>query len=508
MLPSPSELNLGVTEWRPWQPEVIEWLKEVYEGGTKVAVLNAPPGVGKSIVAIGFSRYMDFSEVTLTSTLQLQDQYSAIPGVVDMRGRANFPCPLLGAGYTAEDGICTIGEPCEYRDPDPLNGGAIVCPYYNRKAQARNAREVVSGYQYYLRDALGSRVLSGRDLLVADEAHQIEDELRKWRQVDVSSRARKLLGVREVDAGSSGWLEALREMASEWLRRHDDTRRYWTQSSREARRDYKSIERLGRELGPVAGDLGGWVWESDPDAGQLLYRPVRVSESFLALAQSGKHLLLMSATISRLDLEELGVEDYAYLELASPFPSYNRPILYQPVIRVRQKLSNEELTKWTAKLDEILEVHSSEKGLIHTGNYRMAQYYLGHSRFGRRLMSHTAHSRGTVLEAFKASSQPVVLVSPSMTTGVDLPYDYTRFQVVAKVSWPDRGDPQVAARLALPGGEAWYANKAISGLVQAYGRGVRAEDDAAVFYIIDSTYALLRYKWGRLFPRWFMEAIV
>lgn len=519
VLPEPKELGIPVPGWRPWQPDVIEWVDSVF-AEKNIAVLNAPPGVGKSIIALGFGRLDPRSTaILLTGTKQLQDQYaSTAPGIVDMRGRGNFRCTLLGGYHTADEGVCTIGEPCEYKIADPLSG-RIECPYYRRKAEAGRAWEVVTSYQFYLRDLLGGHTLSPvrapRDLLVLDEAHELEDHIRHWREVNVTTRARTLLGIHETSPGDPDWLAGVLALGKEWLGAHDDVRRFWGDADRDARRDYTSIVRLAETLGPVEFALrkesAAWVYEYDKFSGQLTYKPVLVSgEAASPLWTSAKKFLLMSATITRIDLAELGLdpETYSYRELPSPFPTSHRPIIYSPSARVNQSMSQEDLAEWVDSLDEILESHPGDKGLVHTANYKLAQHYLVRSRFSRRLMSHTGLTRSSSLDDFKRSPEPVVLVSPSMTTGVDLPYDYCRFQVIAKIQWPNKGDRQIETRLGLPGGDAWYANKAVSHLVQAYGRGVRAADDSAVLYIIDSSYDMVRNRWGKLLPRYFTEAVV
>jgi Rad3-related DNA helicase len=159
--------------------------------------------------------------------------------------------------------------------------------------------------------------------------------------------------------------------------------------------------------------------------------------------------------------------------------------------------------------------HPGEKGLIHAQNYVIAQALMA-GVGSDRLITHGPKDRALVLARFKASADPLVLVSPSMTTGVDLPYEACRFQVVAKLPFPDRGDPQVRRRLEVgpdgtPGGapgERWYAWATACGLIQACGRGVRAEDDYCATYILDSNLGWFRRAYHNLFPRWFTEAWV
>ena len=60
----------------------------------------------------------------------------------------------------------------------------------------------------------------------------------------------------------------------------------------------------------------------------------------------------------------------------------------------------------------------------------------GHFKNGARLVQHDAAHRVSELERFKATSFPLVMVSPSMDRGVDLPGDLCRFIVVMKMPYP------------------------------------------------------------------------
>ena len=105
---------------------------------------------------------------------------------------------------------------------------------------------------------------------------------------------------------------------------------------------------------------------------------------------------------------------------------------------------------------------------------------------------------------------PWIIVTPSLSTGFDLPYR-VGWQAVAKVPFADLGDSLVKARrdFELPAdprfGKRSYDDDAINQIIQASGRAVRAPDDSGVTYILDGHF------WGlykRAFsPGYFKEAI-
>ena len=117
-------------------------------------------------------------------------------------------------------------------------------------------------------------------------------------------------------------------------------------------------------------------------------------------------------------------------------------------------------------------------------------------------------NREAVLKHFEEDKNPLVLVSPSMSEGVDLPYDKCRFQIIYKIPFPYLGDKQVFMRQKRD--KRWYAYKTVMTLMQAYGRGMRAEDDYCATYILDSDIRLLFRSpmYRSLVPEFFKEAII
>jgi len=94
-----------------------------------------------------------------------------------------------------------------------------------------------------------------------------------------------------------------------------------------------------------------------------------------------------------------------------------------------------------------------------------------------------------------------------MSEGVDLPYEKCQFQVIYKVPYPYLGDKQINERKNID--PEWYAYKTIMTLMQAYGRGMRAENDHCDTYILDKNIqTILRNKmYRKLIPKFFKEAI-
>jgi Rad3-related DNA helicase len=162
-----------------------------------------------------------------------------------------------------------------------------------------------------------------------------------------------------------------------------------------------------------------------------------------------------------------------------------------------------------AEVVTILRRHRGEKGLIHAPSYgaarRLAQAVAETAPDQHaRLIVVESGRRDHALDLHRALRQPSVLVSPSLREGVDLPDDFLRFQIIAKMPYPDLGDPWTAARRQRD--PRWYAVETVKALVQAYGRSCRHAEDHGITYILDAQFERVVALDRVLLPEWFLEA--
>jgi Rad3-related DNA helicase len=226
-----------------------------------------------------------------------------------------------------------------------------------------------------------------------------------------------------------------------------------------------------------------------------------------------KRFIFSSATMNaQYTLSMLGFDpnDADILEAPSSFAKEYRPIFLRSDLILNYKSMQDHtiLRKWVDQIDEIISMYPDHKGLIHTGNYQLANLLTINSRHANRLLSHTAETRLITLERFKDLTEPKVLVSPSMTEGVDLPYEKCRFQIIGKIPYPNMIDKVWNARFEQNKEKAGtiYRQATIDQVVQATGRGMRADDDYCETWIIDGNILrLLQYTAD--FPKFFREAI-
>ncbi len=137
------------------------------------------------------------------------------------------------------------------------------------------------------------------------------------------------------------------------------------------------------------------------------------------------------------------------------------------------------------------------------GNYRIAKHIVENVK-SDRLLIHDSKTREAVLQEHMESEEPTVLVSPSMTEGVDLRDDASRWQIIAKVPFPYLGDEMTKKRMAK--NPKWYAFVTARTVIQALGRSVRSETDHAVSYILDSDWRDFYRRSGEMFNEDFKKA--
>jgi len=153
----------------------------------------------------------------------------------------------------------------------------------------------------------------------------------------------------------------------------------------------------------------------------------------------------------------------------------------------------------------ILSEHKNVKGIIHTHSYYTANRVKNSIR-DKRLLIHNSNNRDVILEKHERSKEPTVLISPSMTEGVDLKGDISRFQIICKVPYPFLGDKLVKKRMNR--WKWWYPLQTAKTVVQSVGRSVRSDTDYAVTYILDSNWSGFYYKNKNLFPEDFQKCLI
>ena len=164
------------------------------------------------------------------------------------------------------------------------------------------------------------------------------------------------------------------------------------------------------------------------------------------------------------------------------------------------------MPKVAAKLSAIMDKFSGVKGIVHTHSYKVTKFMADNVQASARVLTHTSAKgdRDAVIVRHIEATDPTVLFSPSMTEGLDLKDDLSRFSVICKVPFPYL-DPYVKARMQRD--PEWYASRVALALVQATGRSNRHKEDKAKHFILDSAIIAFLARYEHLFPKWWMDAV-
>jgi len=554
---------------RDKQRAVLLDIESAVKSGYTNIFLEAPTGFGKTPVAIALARYLGSSHIC-TATKDLQAQYRRdFPFVFEVKGRGNFPCIVkedMGLDESCDYGPCVqddnydcafktrlldykaVGEgtPNELVQLDPMAERDYVknlqkqskivelqwrpCHYFHQRWVGAKASHAVYNYRYFLSDIFYTGTTQRRKLLILDEAHQLESEVGDFRSFTIQKSMLRLLPRVQMPERDLESIDVWMDFCSTL---QDKLLKFIEQASdaidrgriAEPYTERNLIEAINREknLSSVLYDMRSskknWIVSSvqRDNTNQIMratMTPLETSGYFGEILDKGTIGFFMSATILSKDylckIAGLKPDTVKFIQVRdSDFPVRNRPIRLMNVAWLNARTMADSLPKIAKAVDNIMAMHKDEKGIIHTTSYAQLQYIrdnIGKENASRLIETGPAISREKVLERHYESKKPTVLISPSMHQGVDLKDDFSRFQVIVKVPYPDLTDKKVSEMKNRD--PKWYTWYTVLRLAQSYGRSVRSADDHATTYILDENITFLLKNAQDIVPKWFSEAIV
>lgn len=506
---------------RPEQARALDWICEQLEAGHRRIICELGTGVGKSAIAVTIGAWLEEREggqgefspgvTVLTSQKVLQDQYVRdFKQARDLRAAANFKChgPVNG----------TCGETSRVRKAVGMEMAqeklrCSACPYRTAKNEFVESHVGVTNYSYFLSEATYAGELPPRRLLVLDEAHNVEDEVRRWTSVEISEDECDELKIDYPTEGSIDpfkWLGSFRTALSAKLESMGRKLKGFVSTGNLGAKAVKGLandnDRMDKRLCQINRllDKGGKVlvsWQEDPvkHKRSIKYQPLDVRGLVQdTLYSRASAVLLMSATLLDRDVfrSSVGLQDAPFLSIPTPFKASAFGLSFRPVGKMTRDHIERTLLHYPRAIQRILDENPDAKGIIHTTNYRITRSLREALQGNPRLLFQTgAIDRERMLIEHKESIAPTVLVSPSMMEGLDLRDDLGRFQVMCKVPYPDLSDPIVKAK-----DRDWYNWRTVRTLVQAVGRSVRSETDWTKTYILDSCFMDLLERSYSMFP--------
>src|SRR5690606_3066758 len=199
-----------VKQFRPGQWRAAVETVRHFQAGKKVVFVEAPTGFGKTLFAEMTRRLLHVRGLYTCMTKSLQDQAAGdFPYARVLKGRSNYP---------------TLGFPERFRAPEWLSAAdcdkekvenedgemewvctwcnpVAACPYEVAKREAMGARLAISNMAYYLAEANHVRKLAPafEELVIIDEADELEEELMRFIEVSVPARWQRELKLGRPD---------------------------------------------------------------------------------------------------------------------------------------------------------------------------------------------------------------------------------------------------------------------------------------------------------------------
>ena len=526
---------------RDQQREAIEFALREFEEGKKFVIIEAGTGVGKSAIGVTIARAMSKwlpqndaykpGAYFITTQKILQEQYLDDFGgckgsMTSIKSSSNYQCKFH------KKQSCGEGQRLVRLEQDKTSKFfrtcSFSCNYKEAKGKFMESQESITNFSYFLAETTYSGKLLPRDVLVVDEAHNSDTELSKFIEVSISEKfAQTVLNLQmpktlNNEQAAFSWIKNVYLVKLSSHLKHIESMFEQHAGLREKVKEFENlsrqIEMLDKHMCKVNRfielfDEDNWVLnvaETDEQKTRRLeFKPIDISPySEQTLFKMGRKVLMLSATIlnHRAFCESLGVpmEQASFISLPSPFPVENRPVLVSSIGKMSASEIDNTLPKLAEAIKQIMAAHPNEKGLIHCHSYKISNYIMKNIK-NKRLITHKSDDREDALNQHLTSKGPSVLVTPSMTEGIDLKGDASRFQIICKVPYPYLGDKLVQKRMRK--WSWWYPLQTAKTVIQALGRSIRSSDDFAVSYILDSDWGRFYGQNQEMFPDTFKEAV-
>jgi Rad3-related DNA helicase len=425
-----------------------------------------------------------FGAMALTITKTLQDQYvSLFDDSKALKGKANHTC-AIDPKFTADIAPCIFNSDLKHECQV-----ANKCPYYNSRNETLVSQFGVLNYSMFL--SLPGHVKK-RDFIICDEASELEDELVKRFSRELNYKVLKKMNISITSIPINNytkfrtWLENfVGDLSEEVNTLMDSLKKKKTSTSLVDRQRLSLFKNLHMSLKTTieTWDDCEYILEKTNEA--ITLKPLRIDKLSQHIFNYGEKILLMSATIidHKHFARTLGITDYEYIEVDSTFSAKKAPIFCAGRVKLNYKNLKSSLPYIAKQIKNLCDQHKDVKGVIHTHTMEITNYLRNNINDPRFIFRGDGMTNEQILKQHLEDPSPTILVSPSLTYGVDLKDDLARFQILVKAAYMPLGDERIK-RLFKEDGQ-WYVNKMLNNLIQACGRGVRSVDDYCVTYILD-----------------------
>jgi ATP-dependent DNA helicase DinG len=521
--------NFPFKEVRAKQKDVLEKIQNDWDS-YKFFICELPTGFGKSPVSNAIGMTVD-NAFLLTMTKQLQDQYVrdfSEPRNVALKGKANYRCNINPA-LNVECGPCVVDNALL---KDCKNKG--ICSYYSQREKAVRSNIAVLSVPFFLFSTTCGGYWKPRDVVIIDECHLLESQLVNWAtteiypseiEKDYGFKVTQFKGTEPGYEQNKRWLNKIwKELLAKREELMDEVKLMLNgqepgdmdedelQELLRSHNAYYKIDKLYKKLEVFFNSTTKDKWLVEPQDDGLILTPVEVHDLFHRYVKrmAKKKIIFMSATI--LDMAgfcktfHLRKSEAALTRVEPDFPPARSPIIYKPSGPMNFKSLDSTIPKIVEHVKEIMAKHPDQKGIIHSGNYRVAQAIYDAIDDPRLIMRGEGENNEFIIKKHEMSSEPTILLSPSLTTGADLKDDLSRWQIIVKLPWSSLADKRVAKKTELDGD--WYVAEMFRTVIQAAGRSTRSSSDWSITYVLDSSFYSWIVKCQTWFPKQLLRRIV
>ena len=582
---------LPAAEDRPGQVQMAQAVADAIERGRHL-VVQAGTGTGKTIGYLVPAVLAGKTVVVATATKALQDQLASkdLPFLEEhlgapfewavLKGRSNYLCRQRLDELVAKDAgqmeieefaattrveinrladwakRTTTGDQAEL-DWAPTDKawravsvgsdecpGASKCPKgpvcFAEAARDRAAEAnviVVNMHLYGLNVGAGGAILPDHDVVVVDEAHQLEDimsdtvgmEVSGGRFMNLTVALKRILDDPAVVGPVAESGTALRDALSPYLgqrlpmpfpadvqsvlvdlrgrlQKAQDALRAINTDVDEAKqrklRGQQLTTRLQESIDTALGKLEGSVAfvGGGPDFPRLEIAPLDVGPVLAEGVWGTRTAVLTSATIPTSLGARVGLPDDGYdeIDVGSPFDYEHHGLLYcalhmpDPRSPKYAEAVHDELTALIrAAGGRTLALFTSYKAMDAAAEAVRAR--IDFPVFTQRDLPKTA-----LVRAFSDDEHACLFATSGFFQGVDIPGRTLSLVVVDKIPFPRPDDPLLSARRELLGAQAFAQidiPRASMLLAQATGRLIRTADDRGVVAVMDPRLGKANYRW-------------
>ena len=582
---------LPAAEDRPGQRQMAEAIERALASGRHL-IVAAGTGTGKTIGYLVPAVLAGKRVVVATATKALQDQLAGkdlpfltehLPQPFDwavLKGRSNYLClQRLRELDTPTDGQLEIDEfapttkveikrlatwaansptgdlaELDWAPTDAATRAVTVsgdeCPGRTRcpmgevcfaeQARARAAAAdviVVNLHLYGLHVASGGTLLPEHDVVIVDEAHQLEDvmsdtvglQIGPGRFTTVAGALRRILDDPKVLAAVSdsagavrdaltghvgdrlpdplpspiqaalidgrmrldGALTALRSISTDVEDAKQRTLRATTLTSRLIEHIDKAIAGRNDDVAFVSGS---------PEHPRLEVAPLDVGPTLEEGVWSKRTAVLASATIPSSLAARVGMKPAAVdvLDVGSPFDYEHHGLLYCPVDLPDPRSPHREAKAH----DEIAALITAAGGrtlaLFTSWKAMDAAAAAVRDRVSVPIITQRDLPKNALVKAFSADEATCLFATAGFFQGVDIPGRTLSLVIIDKIPFPRPDDPLLSARRELLGSRAFAeidVPRASMLLAQATGRLIRTATDRGVVAVLDPRLGKASYRW-------------